>query len=110
MLRVLAWHQMFAPNRFGSLNHARFGQRRDTSHWRIRRLSPGPTGIAAKAIGYANAGIARGRGIDRANRGFPLLQAQWAEDAPTRMFRGVSPRPPHPRYETADLAMIRQGI
>ena len=73
------------------------------------RFASHPTTIA-KAIGYANVGIALGRGIDRANQGFPLLQAQWAEDAPSRMLRGAYPRPPHPTYETADLAMIRQGI
>ena len=61
-------------------------------------------------ISYANVGIGLGRGIDRANQGFPLLQAQWAEYAPSRMLRGAYPHPPHPRYETADLAMIRQGI
>jgi hypothetical protein len=75
----------------------------------LLRFASHPTTIA-KAIGYANVGIALGRGIDRANQGFPLLQAQRAEDAPSRMLRGAYPRPPHPRYETADLAMIRQGI
>src|SRR5215469_1125390 len=76
---------------------------------RRNRFASHPTTIA-KAIGYANVGIALGRGIDRANQGFPLLQAQWAEDAPSRMLRGAYPHPPHPRCETADLAMIRQGI
>ena len=60
--------------------------------------------------GYANVGIALGRGIDRANQGFPLLKAQRVEDAPSRMLRGAYPRRPHPGYETADLAMIRRGI
>jgi hypothetical protein len=140
MRGVHARHQCSAPNRFGSMNHARVGQRRDASHGKIRQAFPRTEGIArasprtgsgtsavipsaprrnrfashpttiAKAIGYANVGIALGRGIDRANQGFPLLQAQWAEDAPSRMLRGAYPRPPHPRYETADLAMIRQGI
>ena len=40
MLGVLAWHQFSAPNRFGSLNHARFGQWRDTSYWKIRQAFP----------------------------------------------------------------------
>src|ERR1700739_1881742 len=73
------------------------------------RFARHPPAIA-KAIGYANVGIALGRGIDRANQDFPLLQAQWAEYAASRMLRGAFPHPPHPTYETADLAMIRQGI
>ena len=73
------------------------------------RIRGHPTAVA-KAKGYANLGIALGRGIDRANQGFPLLEAQWAEDAPSRMLRGAYPHPPHPRNETADLAMIRRGI
>lgn len=73
------------------------------------RFARHPTTIA-KAIGYANVGIALGRGIDRANPGFPLLQAQWAEDAPNQLLRGAYPHAPHPTYETADLAMMRQEI
>lgn len=62
------------------------------------------------ARGCANVGIALVRDIDRANQGFPLSEVQWAEDAPTRKLRGAYPRPAHPRYETADLGMIRLGI
>ena len=97
------------PRSIGSEFTAR--ERSAANNWQrsFVREAGHPTTIA-KAIGYANVGIALGRGIDRANQGFPLLQAQWAEYAPSRMLRGAYPHPPHPRYETADLAMIRQGI
>ena len=68
VLRVLAWHQFSAPNRFGSLNHSRFGQRRDTSTGRSGRLSPGPTGIAK-----LRPGLVRDDSSTETNRNFPSV-------------------------------------
>ena len=37
MVGAFAWHRFCAPHRFGSLNHARFDQQRDTSRWQNRQ-------------------------------------------------------------------------